>query len=109
MANGIRRKDAVGMQELVSQYIREMKIASGINRQRVTEAWEKVSGASRYTLDVTYDKGVVYCSLSSSVVRNQLYFQRDIILQKMNEFLAHDELFVHDGKGGPAVKTLVLK
>ena len=32
MANGIRRKDAVGMQELVSQYIREMKIASGINR-----------------------------------------------------------------------------
>ena len=28
MANGIRRKDAVGMQELVSQYIREMKIAS---------------------------------------------------------------------------------
>ena len=45
MANGIRRKDAVGMQELISQYIREMKIASGINRQRVTEAWEKVSGA----------------------------------------------------------------
>ena len=109
MANGIRRKDAVGMQELVSQYIREMKIASGINRQRVTEAWEKVSGASRYTLDVNYDKGVVYCSLSSSVVRNQLYFQRDVILQKMNEFLVADELFIRDNKGGMAVKTLVLK
>ena len=109
MANGIRRNDAVGMQELTSQYIREMKIASGINRQRVTEAWEKVSGASRYTLEVNYDKGVVYCSLSSSVVRNQLYFQRDVILQRMNQFLAKDDLFVHDPKGGPAVKTLVLK
>lgn len=109
MANGIRRKDAVGMQELVSQFIVEMKISSGINRQRVEDAWNQVSGASRYTLDVSFDKGVVYCTLSSSVVRNQLYFQRDVILQKMNEFLAADELFIRDNKGGMAVKTLVLK
>ena len=109
MANGIRRKEAVGMQELISQYIVEMKISSGINRKRVEEAWNQISGASRYTLGVTYDRGVVYCSLSSSVVRNQLYFQRDVILQKMNEFLAADELFVGDRSGGPAVKTLVLK
>ena len=33
--NRIGRKDAQGMQELVSQYIREMKLASGYNRQRV--------------------------------------------------------------------------
>lgn len=109
MAGGIRRKEAVGMQELVSQFIREMKIASGINRQRVAEAWEKVTGASRYTLDVNYDRGVVYCSLSSSVVRNQLYFQKDVIMHKMNEFLAADDLFVKDPKGNPAVKALVLK
>lgn len=109
MAGGIRRKEAVGMQELVSQFIREMKIASGINRQRVAEAWEKVTGASRYTLDVNYDRGVVYCSLSSSVVRNQLYFQKDVIMHKMNEFLAADDLFVKDPKGNPSVKALVLK
>ena len=46
MANGIRRKDAVGMQELVSQYIREMKIASGINRQRVMiKVWSIAASA----------------------------------------------------------------
>ena len=109
MADGIRRKEAVGMQELVSHFIREMKLASGINRQRVTEAWNVVSGASRYTLDVNFDKGVVYCVLSSSVVRNQLYFQKDVILQKMNEFLEADELFVKDAKGGKPVKMLVLR
>lgn len=97
------------MQELVSQFIRDMKIASGINRQRVTEAWNTVSGASRYTLDVGYERGVVYCSLSSSVVRNQLYFQKDVIMQRMNEFLAHDDLFVRGPKDGPAVKALVLR
>lgn len=109
MAEGIRRKDAVGMQELVTQFIREMKIASGINRQRVTQAWNTVSGASRYTLDVNYDRGVVYCSLNSSVVRNQLYFQKDVIINRMNEFLASDELFVAGPAGEPAVKAIVLK
>ena len=58
MANGIRRKEAVGMQELISQFIVEMKISSGINRQRVEAAWNQVSGVSRYTLDVSYEKGV---------------------------------------------------
>lgn len=109
MAEGIRRKDAVGMRELVTQFIREMKIASGINRQRVTQAWNTVSGASRYTLDVNYDRGVVYCSLNSSVVRNQLYFQKDVIINRMNEFLASDELFVAGPAGEPAVKAIVLK
>ena len=86
-----------------------MKIASGINRQRVTQAWNTVSGASRYTLDVNYDRGVVYCSLNSSVVRNQLYFQKDVIINRMNEFLASDELFVAGPAGEPAVKAIVLK
>ena len=107
MANGIRRKDAVGMQELVSQYIREMKIASGINRQRVTEAWEKVSGASRYTLEVSLDRGVLYVTLNSSMARNQLYFQRDVLLKKVNEFLEADSLFVKGA--GPAVRNIILK
>mgnify|MGYP002517119957 CR=1 FL=1 len=109
MANGIRRKDAVGMQELISQYIREMKIASGINRQRVTEAWEKVSGASRYTIDRFFRDGMLYCTISSSVVRNQLYFQRDVLVRKMNEYLDNDELLVRDAKAGPVVRELILR
>ena len=52
--NRIGRKDAVGMESLVSQFIREMKLSSGINRLRVAEAWNNVSGAARYTLDVSY-------------------------------------------------------
>ena len=35
--NRIGRKEAQGMTELVAQYIREMKLASGFNCQRVFE------------------------------------------------------------------------
>lgn len=107
--NRLRRKEAVGMEALVRDFIREMKISSGVNRQRVAEAWNVVSGASAYTLGISYEKGTVYCSLSSSLVRNQLYFQRDVLMQKMNEWLEADVLFVREGRGGPIIKNLILR
>ena len=95
------------MERLVQDFIREMKIASGVNNQRVMEAWNSVSGASRYTLNVSFDKGVLYVALNSSIVRNQLYFQRDVLLVKLNEYIDNDALFV---KGpGPAVRNIILK
>ena len=107
--NRIGRKEAVGMESLVTQFIREMKISSGINQIRVAEAWNTVSGAARYTLDVSYVGTVAYVTLRSSMARNQLYYQRDVLMQKMNEVLAADSLFVGSAKGGPAVTNIVLK
>ena len=107
--NKLRRQEAVGMDELVSQFIREMKLSSGLNRQRAAEAWAAVSGASRYTLDVSFDRGIMICAISSSVVRNQLYFQRDVLVRKMNEYLDNDELLVRDAKAGPVVRELILR
>ena len=107
--NSICRKDAQGRQELVAQYIREMKLASGFNRQRIFEAWDAVSGASRYTIDRFFRDGMLYCTISSSVVRNQLYFQRDVLVRQMNEYLEKDEMLVRDGKNEPVVRNLILK
>jgi len=107
--NRIGRKDAQGMEELIGLYIREMKLTAGFNRQRVFEAWDEVSGASRYTLDRFFRDGILYCTISSSVVRNQLYFQRDILVRKMNEILEKDPLLVRDGLKTPLIRTLVLK
>lgn len=105
--NRLRRKEAVGMDLLVQDFIREMKLSSGVNSQRATEAWNTVSGASRYTLNVSLDRGTLNVILNSSMARNQLYFQRDVLLKRINEFLDNDSLFV---KGtGPAVRNIVLK
>lgn len=106
--NRLRRKEAVGMEQLVQDFIREMKISSGINRQRAAQAWNAVSGASRYTLEVFLDKGILYVILNSSMARNQLYFQRDVLRQKINDFLKEDELFVKT-PGAEAVRSIVLK
>lgn len=107
--NRIGRKDAQGMDELIGQYIKEMKLTAGFNRQRVFEAWDVVSGASRYTVDRFFRDGMLYCTISSSVVRNQLYFQRDVLVQKMNEFLDKDSMLVRDGITGKVIKNLILR
>ena len=106
--NRLRRKDAVGMEQLVQDFIREMKIASGVNRQRAAEAWNTVSGAARYTLDVSLDKGIMYVTLNSSMARNQLYFQLNALTQRLNEYLSKDPLFAQQGTG-PVIKKLILK
>ena len=105
--NRLRRKDAVGMQQLVQDFIKDMKLVPGVNSQRAAEAWNVVSGASRYTLDVSLDKGILYVIMNSSMARNQLYFQRDVLLQKINEYLENDSVFVKGS--GPAVRNIVLK
>ena len=107
--NRIGRKEAQGMQELIGLYIREMKLSKGFNCQRVFEAWDVVSGASRYTIDRFFRDGMLYVTISSSVVRNQLYFQRDVLLQKMNEHLDNDKMLVRDACEGPFIKNLILK
>ena len=107
--NALRRQEAVAMEELVTQFIRDMKLSAGLGKQRACEAWAKVSGAGRYTLDVYLDKGVMTCTVSSSVVRNQLYFQREHLVRRLNECLAADDLFVRDGKDEVIVKTLILR
>ncbi len=106
--NGLRRQEAVGMDKLVDQFIKEMKLASGLKRQRAEEAWKVVSGAGNYTLDVTLNKGVMTCTLSSSVVRNQLFLQRTLLVQSLNEYLRNDALFTADDCQG-LIKTLILK
>lgn len=107
--NRMGRKEAVGMSDLVSQFIKEMKLSSGINQKRVEEAWNTASGASRYTLAVSYVGAVVYVTLNSSMARNQLYYQRDVIIKAMNEFLSADSLFVAPSDGGLAVRNIILK
>ncbi len=108
--NKMRRKEAVGMDELVRQFISEMRLSAGLNRERMEQAWNDVSGASRYTLGVTFGNGTLFCTMSSSIVRNQLYFQKEGLVKSMNEVLKSDELFIWDWESkGDCIRTLVLK
>ena len=96
------------MEELVSAYVKEMKLAAGLDRQLVFDAWDKVSGAASVTI-AKYMKGrVLYCGISSSAIRQQLFFRRKNILDSINALLAEDPL-LSEQNGTPFLKNIVLQ
>lgn len=105
----IHRKEALSMEELVSTYIKQMKLAAGLNTQRIFEAWDACSGAGPFTLRRYFRGGKLYITLSSSVIRNQLLFQKEALIEKMNEFLSKDPLFTDDNNSVGYIQALILK
>ena len=106
---GLRRREAVGMDELMDMFVKNMKIASGLNSQRIADAWDEVTGAGRYTLDKYVRNGVLYCTMSSSMVRDRLSFQKIAIVEQINERLKSDPLFTPEDKKISFIKSIVLK
>ena len=96
----LARKEAVGMDRLIEEYIQEMKLGAGLDRLHIFEAWDKASGAGGSTIAKYVKNNVLYCNISSSALRQQLFFRKAEILQEMNEILKED---------GIAVKNIVLK
>lgn len=111
MADPIRihRKQAVSMDEIVHQYIKSMRLAAGLNTQRIFAAWDACSGAGPFTLKRFFRGGKLYITLNSSVVRNQLYFQKKELIEKMNSYLSADDLFTADNRTVNFIEELILK
>lgn len=105
----IHRKNAVSMDEIVSAYIKQMKLAAGLNTQRIFEAWDVCSGAGPVTLKRFFRGGKLYITLSSSVYRNQLSFQKEELIRKMNAWLSSDSLFTADNRTVGFIQELILR
>lgn len=97
------------MDEVISMYIKAMKLSAGLNTHCIFKAWDQASGASSFTLKKYFRRGKLYITLSSSVIRNQLSFQKDALVEKMNEILKEDELFTADEGRVSFVEELILK
>ena len=105
----VSRKSAVPLGELIQEYLKASRLGSGHNTQRIFAAWDAASGAGRYTVRRYFRDGKLYITVDSSVVRSQLSFQRDVLLEKINALLAQDELFTCDDPRSGCVKELILK
>lgn len=103
------RKRALSMDEVIHSYIESMKLTPALNTRRIFAAWDEASGAAAYTLKRFFRDGRLYITLSSSVVRNQLSFQSEALVEKMNSILSKDGLFAADDTRVSFVKELILK
>ena len=105
----VARKTAVPLSDLIREYIRTSRLSAGLNTQRIFAAWDAASGAGRYTVRRFFRDGKLYITVDSSVVRSQLSFQREGLIEKINALLAQDDLFTRDDGRVGFVQELILK
>jgi hypothetical protein len=107
--NRIARKDAQLIGDVLPQCIKLLGLSSGMNTHVIFKAWDDVSGAGPFTLNRFFRSGILYITVSSSVIRSQLYFQKDELKDKINEYLAKEEIFDRNNSKVGYVKNIVLK
>ena len=105
----VARKTAAPLSELIRSWLKSEHLTAGLNTQRIFAAWDAASGAGRYTMRRYFRDGRLYITVDSSVVRSQLYFQREALVARINDLLAQDELFTGDDARVGLVKELILK
>lgn len=96
----MRRQKTVLIGEVFKEYLKETGLDQGVLRMDVFEAWDSVVGEKfkEYTLDKYFKNGRLICRISSSSAKTQLFMNRIVIIQRVNEIL-----------GAEVVKTLILK
>ena len=105
----IQKKNATPIGNLIQYYIKVNGLGAGINTRIIYDAWDEVSGAAQFTVKKYYREGKLYITLSSSVARTQLSFQKNLLIEKINARIQHNELFSKDDKFVGNVKELILK
>lgn len=106
----MKRKSPLPMSSLVEAFVRDMRLTPGLNVRRVFAAWDAASGAGPFTLGRFFRSGKLYVTLSSSMVRSQLSFQKGAIMDRMNAILTEDNLFAKpSGRSVKYVTDIVLK
>ena len=106
---GVPRKEAIGMDILMKLFIRQNGLSARLNTQRVFDAWDAVSGASRYTLNRFYRDGKLFVTVSSSMLRSHFELQRRQLVEALNEHLRNDSMFDQECKLVGCVKELIIK
>ena len=96
----MKRENAKRLEVLIEQFVRSEGLADGLLRVRIFEAWDIVVGAdaARCTGNKFFKDGKLFCTIDSSVIRSQLWFQRDTIKKEINSLLS-----------GGHVKEIILK
>ncbi|WP_040279153.1 DUF721 domain-containing protein [Psychroserpens damuponensis] len=82
-----RHNDNLPISDILKEFVEANKLQSGLDKVDVRDAWAKMmgNGVNNYTTDVSLDRDVLYVALSSSVLREELSYGKQKIVDMLNE------------------------
>ena len=88
----MRKRNTETLSEVIQQVLRNNHLDKQLNEKRLLDAWPKVLGDNimQYTTDLYIKRKVLYVSLSSSVLRHDLFISREEIKQSLNRSVGEE-------------------
>ncbi|NCO63668.1 MAG: DUF721 domain-containing protein [Flavobacteriales bacterium] len=87
-----RNNDHISIADALKEFVETNKLETGLNKVNVADAWEKLmgNGVNHYTTSVQLERNTLYVQLSSSVLREELSYGKEKIINLLNEELGKD-------------------
>jgi predicted nucleic acid-binding Zn ribbon protein len=88
----MRRSNTEKLDEILSQVLKQNHLDEKLYEVRVIKSWSVVLGENimNYTSNIYFSKKKLYVTLSSSVLRQELFLSRDNIKKLLNENVGAD-------------------
>ena len=79
----------MSLQEAMQQFLKNSKFKTYIQAIQIEEVWEQIMGktVAKYTDKIQIIGTTLFITTSVAPLKNELLYQRDIILQRVNEAL----------------------
>ena len=87
-----RHGENTSLGDVLKDFIRANRLQGGLDKVSVQEAWHSVMGdaISKYTTAVKLDRETLYVNLNSSVLREELSYGKEKIVNMLNEELGKE-------------------
>lgn len=95
-----RNNEHISISDALKEFVETHKLEKGLDKINVADAWAKLmgNGVNNYTNSVNLERDTLYIQLSSSVLREELSYGKQKIINLLNEEL-----------GKEIVKKLILR
>ena len=88
----VKRGEIKNISKVLEDVISQKHFKIGIDNLRVQEAWVKTMGDNiqKYTYSVKFKKGILYIKLKSSVLKEELIFEKNKVITLINKELGKE-------------------
>lgn len=84
-----RNNEHISISDALKEFVESNKLEKGLNKVNVADAWANLmgNGVNNYTTSVNLERDTLYIQLSSSVLREELSYGKEKIINMLNEEL----------------------
>jgi ribosome-associated translation inhibitor RaiA len=87
-----RNNEHISITDALKEFVKTNKLEKGLDKVNVADAWAKLmgNGVNNYTTSVNLKHDTLYIQLNSSVLREELSYGKQKIINMLNEELGKD-------------------